>query len=105
MTLQELNVLSRLGQWVRSRRRRRGMTQAVLAGLVGRSERWMVQVERGAVDVRVSDLVGICAVLGVDVRDLVVEAAGPQRGRRAGRGRPAHPPTRRPSRGRSPKPG
>jgi transcriptional regulator with XRE-family HTH domain len=78
MTLRELNELSRLGQWVRARRRRRGMTQAVLAGLVGRSERWMVQVERGAVDIRVSDLVGICAVLGVEVRDLVGEAAGPE---------------------------
>ena len=28
-------------------RRRRGLSQAVLAGLVGRSESWLSQVERG----------------------------------------------------------
>ncbi len=30
------------------RRRRRGLSQAALAGLVGRSESWLSQVERGA---------------------------------------------------------
>ena len=35
------------GQIIRSHRKRRGYSQAVLAGLVGRSESWLSQVERG----------------------------------------------------------
>lgn len=35
------------GQIIRSHRRRRGYSQTVLAGLVGRSESWLSQVERG----------------------------------------------------------
>ena len=47
------------------------MSQAVLAGLVGRSERWMVEVEGGASDLRVSDLVQIARALEVDPADLL----------------------------------
>jgi transcriptional regulator with XRE-family HTH domain len=35
------------GQRVARARRRRGLSQAVLVGLVGRSESWLSQVERG----------------------------------------------------------
>ena len=35
------------GQRIARARRRRGMSQAVLAGLIGRSESWLSQVERG----------------------------------------------------------
>ena len=35
------------GQRITRARRRRGLSQAVLAGLVGRSESWLSQVERG----------------------------------------------------------
>jgi transcriptional regulator with XRE-family HTH domain len=35
------------GQRIARARRRRGLPQAVLAGLVGRSESWLSQVERG----------------------------------------------------------
>lgn len=35
------------GQRIARARRRRGLSQAVLAGLVGRSESWLSQVERG----------------------------------------------------------
>jgi len=35
------------GERIARARRRRGLSQAVLAGLVGRSESWLSQVERG----------------------------------------------------------
>lgn len=35
------------GQRIARTRRRRGLSQAALAGLVGRSESWLSQVERG----------------------------------------------------------
>ena len=39
------------GQRIARARRRRGLSQAVLAGLVGRSESWLSQVERGRRDI------------------------------------------------------
>jgi transcriptional regulator with XRE-family HTH domain len=35
------------GQRIARARRRRGLSQAALAGLIGRSESWLSQVERG----------------------------------------------------------
>jgi transcriptional regulator with XRE-family HTH domain len=35
------------GQRIARARRRRGLSQAALAGLAGRSESWLSQVERG----------------------------------------------------------
>ena len=37
-----------IGERIAIYRRRRGISQTVLAGLVGRSESWLSQVERGA---------------------------------------------------------
>lgn len=60
-------------------RRRRGLSQAALAGLVGRSESWLSQVERGlrAVD-RLSVLVELAKVLRVDVGVLTGEPQLPE---------------------------
>ncbi|GAA0972785.1 helix-turn-helix transcriptional regulator [Nocardiopsis tropica] len=44
------------GQIIRSHRRRRGYSQTVLAGLVGRSESWLSQVERGKLSVDSHDV-------------------------------------------------
>jgi transcriptional regulator with XRE-family HTH domain len=59
------------GQRIARARRRRGLSQAVLAGLVGRSESWLSQVERGkrGVDSH-SVLVRLAEVLHVDIDDL-----------------------------------
>src|SRR5947199_5192726 len=52
-------------------RRRRGLSQAVLAGLVGRSESWLSQVERGMRSVdRLSVLLDMARVLQVEVEAL-----------------------------------
>lgn len=53
-------------------RTRRGISQVVLAGLVGRSESWLSQVERGVRDVdRVSVLVEMAKALRVELAELV----------------------------------
>jgi transcriptional regulator with XRE-family HTH domain len=60
-----------VGQWIARARRRRGLSQAVLAGLIGRSESWLSQVERGkrTVDSH-AVLTRLCGVLRVDIAEL-----------------------------------
>ena len=74
------------GQLIARARRRRGLSQAVLAGLVGRSESWLSQVERGkrGVDSH-SVLVRLAEILRVDIEELTGSAD------RDETGRPAHP--------------
>ena len=60
-----------LGQRIAAYRRRRGLSQAALAGLVGRSESWLSQVERGVRSVdRLSVLLDLARVLSVEVEAL-----------------------------------
>ena|SRR5690242_14958609 len=62
---------SGLGTRIAAYRRRRGLSQAALAGLVGRSESWLSQVERGVRSVdRLSVLLDLARVLHVDVQAL-----------------------------------
>src|SRR5579871_5141374 len=58
-------------------RRRRGLSQSVLAGLVGRSESWLSQVERGkrGVDSYVV-LTRMAEVLRVEVEELTSPGGG-----------------------------
>jgi len=72
------------GQRIARARRRRGLSQAVLAGLVGRSESWLSQVERGkrGVDSH-SVLVRLAEVLRVDIEELAGSADRDETGRRA----------------------
>ena len=59
------------GQRIARARRRRGLSQAVLAGLVGRSESWLSQVERGrrGIDSH-SVLIRLAEVLRVDIEEV-----------------------------------
>lgn len=60
-----------VGQRIAAYRRRRGLSQAALAGLVGRSESWLSQVERGVRGVdRLSVLLDLARLLHVEVADL-----------------------------------
>jgi len=77
-------MTSTLGERIRIHRRRRGLARARLAHLVGRSERWLLDVERGEVDPRFSDALALAEALGLRLDDL----AGPVGGDRAGRARP-----------------
>jgi transcriptional regulator with XRE-family HTH domain len=76
-------VAASIGERVRVYRLRRGLTQARLAHLVGRSERWLVEVERGAVDPRLSDAIALARLLKVGVDELARDIAPPavRRGR------------------------
>jgi transcriptional regulator with XRE-family HTH domain len=59
------------GQRIARARRRRGLSQAVLAGLVGRSESWLSQVERGKRGVDSHGvLVSLAEVLRVDIEEI-----------------------------------
>ena len=72
------------GQRIARARRRRGLSQAVLAGLVGRSESWLSQVERGkrGIDSH-SVLMRLAEVLRVDIEELTGSGDRDEIGRRA----------------------
>lgn len=60
-----------IGDRIQAYRRRRGLSQAALAGLVGRSESWLSQVERGVRSIdRLSVLLDMARVLHVEVEAL-----------------------------------
>src|SRR5919206_1673868 len=60
-----------IGERIAAYRRRRGLSQAVVAGLVGRSESWLSQVERGVRSVdRLSVLLDMARILHVEVEAL-----------------------------------
>lgn len=61
-----------VGERIAFYRRRRGLTQSVLAGLVGRSEDWLSKIERGEREPRRLDvLVSLAKALRVTVGDLL----------------------------------
>lgn len=61
-----------VGDRIAAYRKRRGLSQEALAGLVGMSRSWLSQVERGLRQVdRLSTLANLAAVLRVDVAELV----------------------------------
>ena len=66
-----LDARAEIGRRIARQRRRRGLSQTVLAELVGRSESWLSQVERG---LRLIDshsvLVRLAEVLGVEISQL-----------------------------------
>jgi transcriptional regulator with XRE-family HTH domain len=64
-------VSGSIGERIAAYRRRRGLSQAALAGLLGRSESWLSQVERGVRSVdRMSILLDMAEVLHVGVESL-----------------------------------
>lgn len=65
-------VSASIGERVAIARRRRGLSQAVVANLVGRSESWLSQVERGVRSVdRLPVLMDLAEVLHVEVEALL----------------------------------
>ncbi|MBC8091176.1 MAG: helix-turn-helix transcriptional regulator [Pseudonocardia sp.] len=65
-------MLTGIGQRVSAHRRAAGVTQAELASRVGRSVQWVSAVEQGRRHTdRLSDLLGICSVLGCSLDDLL----------------------------------
>src|SRR3954466_8661879 len=67
-----MNGADGIGRRIATYRRRRGLSQAALAGLIGRSESWLSQVERGVRSIdRMSVLLDMARVLHVDVEALI----------------------------------
>ncbi len=63
-----------IGERIAFYRRRRGLSQAVLADLVGRSEDWLSKIERGERDIRRLDvLADVARALRVTLGDLLGE--------------------------------
>src|ERR1044072_830408 len=63
-----------IGERVAFYRRRRGLAQATLAGLVGRAEDWLSKIERGEREIRRLDvLVEVARALRVTLGDLLGE--------------------------------
>src|SRR5437763_823105 len=52
-------------------RQRRGMKQTIPAHLVGRSVRWLVDVELGRIEPRFSDVIALADRLGADLGELL----------------------------------
>ncbi|WP_214320396.1 helix-turn-helix domain-containing protein [Nonomuraea sediminis] len=69
-----MDARKEIGQRIARARRRRGLSQAVLSGLVGRSESWLSQVERGqrAVDNH-TVISALAEILGLSVDELTVK--------------------------------
>jgi transcriptional regulator with XRE-family HTH domain len=80
--VEQTNMTSTIGVQIRTLRLRRGLTQARLAHLVGRSERWLLDVERGEVDPRFSDALALAGVLRVRLDDLAAPPPAAPAGRR-----------------------
>jgi transcriptional regulator with XRE-family HTH domain len=56
-----------IGERIAFYRRRKGITQEVLAGLLGRSVEWLAQFERGAKELdRLSTIVAVADALSLD---------------------------------------
>lgn len=63
-----------IGERVAFYRRRRGLSQAILADLVGRSEDWLSKIERGERDIRRLDVLAeVAKALRVTLGDLLGE--------------------------------
>ncbi|MEU8270774.1 helix-turn-helix domain-containing protein [Sphaerisporangium sp. NPDC049002] len=66
-----------IGQRIARARKRRGLSQRVLAELVGRSESWLSQVERGQRGVDSHAVLGnLAGILGVPIGNLTASEAG-----------------------------
>jgi transcriptional regulator with XRE-family HTH domain len=66
-----VDVDTPLGERIAYYRRRRGLSQVKLAGLLGRSESWLSQVERGVRSIdRISVLIEVAGALNIPVTEL-----------------------------------
>jgi transcriptional regulator with XRE-family HTH domain len=79
-----------IGWRVRRLRDKRQLTQEALAGLVGRTRRWLISVEQDEVDIRFSDLLRLADALQIPVAQLIDPSAPRERATSAG-----HDPRRR----------
>ncbi len=68
-----------LGEQLRNLRIARGLKQTVAAERIGRSEHWLVDLEAGKVDPRLSDVAALAALYHTDLVELFHGSAKPRR--------------------------
>lgn len=62
------STLDALKDAIRSERIRRRISQADAAAIVGRSRKWLCDVERGAIDPTAKPLFELALALGIEIR-------------------------------------
>lgn len=78
-----MNAYLPIGERIAIYRRRRGLSQMRLGGLIGRSEDWVSKVERGDLPIdRMSVLVRVAEALRVQLGDLIRDPITPDAGQR-----------------------
>lgn len=63
--------LSEFGDWVRTARKGRGLSQTEVATLVGVSQPWYCRIESADREVDLITAMRICQVLGLDLSDFI----------------------------------
>ncbi len=65
-----MKLYNHFGEMIRVKRLERSITQERLAELADLSTRQVVAIEKGAVDPKLSTLLRVCGVLGIDIGEL-----------------------------------
>lgn len=68
--------VARLGAFVRSQRKERGLTQLDLCELAGVSDRFLRELEHGKTSAEVGKVIAVLAVLGFDLEPVVHRSDG-----------------------------
>jgi 8-oxo-dGTP pyrophosphatase MutT (NUDIX family)/DNA-binding XRE family transcriptional regulator len=69
-----------LGEQLRNLRLSRGLKQTIAAERIGRSEHWLIDLEAGKVDPRLSDVAALAALYRTDLAELFLGPDKTQRG-------------------------
>lgn len=65
-----------VGIYLKSARKKTGLTQEEVGRIVGHTKSWYVDIERGKNNIYFDDVQKLCTVLNVDIKDLADFATG-----------------------------
>jgi DNA-binding XRE family transcriptional regulator len=66
----DVDVRATIATNIRRYRRRGALSQEALAHQIGKSERWLIEVEAGRVDIKLLDAIQLAEVLRIHLADL-----------------------------------
>lgn len=64
----KLTTIEDIAQWVKRERKQQGLTQKQLAGLIGVSERFIVELEKGKATAEVGKVLHVLKNLGANIQ-------------------------------------
>ena len=64
----QIKTIKDIAKWVREERRRQRLTQKELSGLVGVSERFIVELEKGKATAEIGKVLHVLRNLGADIQ-------------------------------------